>query len=353
MEKYISNYNIVENKQKNLNSKKQLKGIIFTRASCSFGIIFFHYFSKSNGNFKLFFLTANGTFGFIFVTSFFCISGTVLYYNYRKITSLKKFYFKRWKSIFPSFYITFFYYYLKNILLTHEVFFKGHWSRIFFSLIGMDFYLSYKFNTYNIVGEWFLGAIIIIYILYPLLLWMMNLNILLINFIEFIGYLLMYKTNYFIILKDCNIITCVYSFYFGMIAIKFQRLFFENKNTFIISFIIFVLLYFYKLPNFILIWQIQGFSLYIILVQIGQYIMLSRFKIIFKQISILSYNIFLLHHTMIYNILEVYNPTEWYLHIALLGITILLTMICSKILLIIVNVIYQSNIFKKLESLFL
>ncbi len=174
----------------------------------------------------------------------------------------------------------------------------------------MDFYLSYKFNTYNIVGEWFLGAIIIIYILYPLLLWMMNLNILIFNFIEFIGYLLMYKTNYFIILKDCNIITCVNSFYFGMIAIKFQRLFFENKKTFIISFIIFVLLYFYKLPNFILIWQIQGFSLYIILVQIGQYIMLSRFKIIFKQISILSYNIFLLHHTMIYNILEVYNPTE-------------------------------------------
>ena len=334
-------------------TRKELKGIIFTRACCSIGIIFYHYFGKSNGNFKLLRKTANSTFGFIFVTSFFCISGTVLYYNYPKINSIKSFYFKRWKSIFPSFYICYFYYFLKTILTTKTLFFRDHWTRLFFTVIGMDNYLRYRFKTYNLIGEWFLGAIIIIYILYPLLLWMMNINILIINIIVIVGYILMYMTNYFQIMKDTNIITCVNSFYFGMLGLKFQNLLFKNKRIFICFLIIFILLYFFKLKNIILIWQIQGISLYIILVQIGQYIMLSKFKAIFIEISILSYNIFLIHHKMIYNIIRVYNPTKWYLHIVLLGIIIILTMICSKILLIIVNIVNKTNIIKKIESYFL
>lgn len=81
--------------------------------------------------------------------------------------------------------------------------------------------------------------------------------------------------------------------------------------------------------------------------------MLSRFKAIFIEINILSYNIFLIHHRMIHNIIGLYNPTKWYLHFTMLGITIILTMICSKILLIIVNTVFQSNKFKKIESYFL
>lgn len=75
--------------------------------------IILSFFGKLNGNFKLLCQTTNATFGFILVASFFCISGTVLYYNYPKINSLKAFYFKRWKSIFPSFYIGFMYYYIQ------------------------------------------------------------------------------------------------------------------------------------------------------------------------------------------------------------------------------------------------
>ena len=78
-----------------------------------------------------------------------------------------------------------------------------------------------------------------------------------------------------------NIITCINSFYFGMLVIKFQKLFFKNKIVFFISLIIFLFLYFYKVCFSMIIRQIQGFSLYIILVQIGEYVMLSRFKGIF------------------------------------------------------------------------
>ena len=141
----------------------RISGISFTRAICTIGIVFYHYFSRSKGTFKLLRKTANSTWGFIFVTTFFCISGTVLYYNYPKIYSLKKFYYKRWKSIFPPFYICYFYFFLTEAFNSHKLFSRGHWTKIIYTLLGIDGYLSYKIKTYYLVGEWFLGAIIILY----------------------------------------------------------------------------------------------------------------------------------------------------------------------------------------------
>ena len=110
----------------------------------------------------------------MFSTTFFCISGAVLYYNYPLIYSKKTFYYKRWKRIFPSYYICFTFFYLNRAFTAYKFFFRGHWTKILYSIIGLDSYLSYKLNTYFIAGELFLGAIIIIYLLYPLILWIIN-----------------------------------------------------------------------------------------------------------------------------------------------------------------------------------
>ena len=337
-------------KQKTI--KKKLSGIIFTRSICSIGIIIFHYFCHSKGKFKFFFGSSNSSWGLMFVTSFFSISGTVLYYNYPKISSFKTFYFKRWKSIFPAYYICFSYFFLKNVFRYHKLFYCGHWSYLFLTLLGLDGYLKYRFKSYYLIGEWFLGAIVIIYSIYPGLLFLMNKNILIIHFIASFCYPFIHMKNLFIIKDTFNIIGCIYSFYFGMLCIKFYSIFFKNRITFIISFFILLFLCSVKISKFLLILQIQGFSLYIVSMQIGELIMMRRFRIIFIEISNLSYYNFLLHHKIILNILGVINPTEWYLHILLLGITILLTIICSKILSIIVTNIFKSNIFKKLESFF-
>ena len=101
MEKDLLTIKTLENLK--TSSKNKISGIIFARALCCIGIVIFHYFCHSNGNFKFLFKTKNSTFGFMFTTSFFCISGTVLYYNYPKIKSYKIFYYKRWKSIFPGY----------------------------------------------------------------------------------------------------------------------------------------------------------------------------------------------------------------------------------------------------------
>ena len=102
--KLHDNIIIRANNYKSSNMKHNISFIIFSRASCCIGIVIFHYFERARGDYKLFFRTANSSLGFLLVTVFFNISGTVLYYKYNKKYSLKQFYYKRWKSILPSYY---------------------------------------------------------------------------------------------------------------------------------------------------------------------------------------------------------------------------------------------------------
>ena len=103
--------------------KKRINGIDFARSCCTIGIITFHFAIKSNSKLRsLFFKTANSGFGFMFVTSFFSMSGAVLYYNYPKVTSLKIFYYKRWKSIFPSYYLCFIFFFMKKVFYFHKLY---------------------------------------------------------------------------------------------------------------------------------------------------------------------------------------------------------------------------------------
>ena len=333
---------------------KRIEGIDFARALCTIGIITFHFFVHSHSELRKFFLrSANSGYGFMFVTSFFSISGAVLYFNYPKVTSLKIFYYKRWKSIFPSYYFCFLYFFMKKVFFFHKLFYRGHWSYLIFTILGIDGYFSYKYKTYYLIGEWFLGAIILIYIIYPILSYAINKNILIIQFFITIGYLWIKRTKFFKILIDCNLIICIQSFYFGMVSIKSKAFLLTNKICGIIALIIFLFLCNYHLPRFILINQIQGFSLFIILVQVGNYVMKMKIKSIFIKISKLSYSIYLLHHCIIIDILNVNNPKEWYNSLILLGFSISIIIIYAKILFIIIDSIIHSNLFKKIENKFI
>ena len=333
--------------------KKKIPGIIFARAICSLGIVIYHFFSHSRGDFKLLQNTANTSFGFIFVTTFFCISGYVLKKNYSRILSFKAFYFKRWKSIFPSYYTCFFYFYLQNVFYRRKLLYNGHWTKFLLTLVGIDGYLYYRIKSYYIVGEWFLGALIIIYILYPLLLWIIKeQNIFFYCFI-FFYYAFIYKKKFFIISNQRNLITCIISFYFGMNSIKYREFFFENTKTLILLLLILLILSTVKISSFILIQQIQGFSFFVILVKIGQYLLKEKNNKVILKISNLSYSIYLFHHRIIFDIFKINNPIEWYMKIIFLSITLLLTLIFAEIHINIVNSIICSKLFKNFESIFI
>ena len=337
--------------------KPKINNIIFSRACCCIGIVVFHYFCHSKGKFKFLYSTANSDFGFMFVTSFFCISGFVLYYNYPLTLTIKKFYYKRWKSILVPYYITFIYFFFIESFLLKKVIFFGNWKMFLFNIIGLDGFFSYRFKTNYLVGEWFLGAIIIIYLLFPIILFLTNKISIFINIIFLcIIYFLMYKgKNFFIISQQRNIITCIASLFFGMEAFKFKHYILDNNLSIIISSFLLILLCSIKIDiNFkLLIFQLQGFCLFIFLYKIGYYAMQTKIHFIFEEISNLSYNIFLFHHKLIIYIFSIHKPEKWYANILLLLLSIIIIIICSKIHLMVVNRISKSYIFKKLDKLFI
>ena len=336
-----------------LKRKNKIEGIIFARSCCSIGIVIFHYFCHSNGTFKFLYRTANTSFGFLFVISFFCISGTVLFHNYPKTNSIKVFYFKRWKSIFPSFYLCYLYFYLRNIFRYKKQIFKWTLLKFFITFFGLDGYLSHIMKTCYLVGEWFLGALIIIYLLYPLLSFIFNYSEFLFCLILLILNFFMYKTNLLIYGRTINLITCLTNFSFGILAIKYNKIFLNNIKALNASLFLFILLCFMKFPSILILSQIQGFALFIFLVNLGRYIMICRFNKLFIELGNLSYSIFLYQHQIIRDILSVKNPYQWYFHLILLLLTIVLIIICSKIHLMVVYSIFKSYTFNKIESLFI
>ncbi len=103
------------------------------------------------------------------VSLFFILSGASLYYNYYDCLDIKEFYKKRFFSIYPMFWIA---YTALFILRAPKMLASGIPLRnIFFTVIGMDGYLAGIIPTFYLIGEWFLGAIILIYLIFPFIRW--------------------------------------------------------------------------------------------------------------------------------------------------------------------------------------
>ena len=130
-----------------------------------------------------------------------------------------------------------------------------------------------------------------------------------------------------------------------MFIINYKRFVYGNIILLLFSLMVLLFLCLVKInSSFVLIMQIQGLSLYIILIIIGKFFMSKIYSQIFKQISNLSYSIYLFHHRIINDIQGINNPNEWYLHLLLLGAVIALTIIASSIHLMVVNSIMKSKI---------
>ena len=308
--------------------RKNIEHISFARACCALGIIIYHFFCHSNSSIKFLYETANISWGGLFVTVFFSISGAVLYYNYKSIQSLIYFYFKRWKAIFPAFYFCWSIFYIERAIIHRTLFWGGNPLKLLLTLFGVDGYFGYYGSNYYTVGEWFLGSIIILYALYPIIVFLFNKSILLIAGFLVLGYIGIYTTNFFKVPSFRNIIVCLGSFYFGMLSIKYNRLFFKNYILGFCTLIVFVFLCLIKVP-IVFIGQLQGFLLYIILNQFGIFVMQSRLNNIFNLISANSFYIFLFQHMIIVHILYIINPISLYFVIPLLLLVIVITCIIS------------------------
>jgi len=338
---------VVDNTQK----KERLPGIVFARALCSIGIVIHHFFIHSQSPARILYTTANSLWGFIFVTCFFAISGAVLYYNYRN-PSLKIFFYRRWKSIFPPFYLVFLYFHIGDALKRKKFFYKGEPWKMLLTLTGMDGLFFYKYGGYYKVGEWFLGAIVILYLVYPLLQKVMDWNRFVLPVVLAIGTIWVQQSKFFEIEKTRNVITCITSFYFGMVAIKYKDFFLKDRIVGAVALIINLFLYFLKMPDLVCIQQAQGITLFIAAVQIGDYVMrLKVLEYIFAELSSLSFGVFLVHHETIYAFNVYTNPPYLTEAFFMLFLNLATSFIASKVLNLTVNCLLHNKIFKFLDGL--
>lgn len=104
------------------------------------------------------------------VSLFFIISGAALMYVYQDRLDIKKFYKKRFLSIYPMFWIAYIFAFL-FLFYTNKSVPGGGSPKInfIFTVLGLDGMLAAYIPTFYILGEWFLGTIILMYILFPLL----------------------------------------------------------------------------------------------------------------------------------------------------------------------------------------
>ena len=108
--------------------------------------------------------------GDIGTSLFFMLSGASSMLSYKK-GNARLFYKKRLQSLYPMFYVAYACATIADFFI-QKGFTGADWKLFLFSLFGMDGYLaSLGFIGYDFykLGEWFLGCILLLYLIFPLL----------------------------------------------------------------------------------------------------------------------------------------------------------------------------------------
>ncbi len=108
--------------------------------------------------------------GSLGVSLFFIVSGASLMYTYEEDFKILTFYKKRFLSIYPMFWRVYLLFFLLAFYLNSGFAFVYPKYRLLETVLGMDGYLMFYHPNYYILGEWFLGCIILLYLVFPVLL---------------------------------------------------------------------------------------------------------------------------------------------------------------------------------------
>lgn len=340
---------------------KREPGLDYIRVLATLMIICFHFSCYSAAGMLSFDRYANGSFAYTFVTLFFMLSGACLYANYggRKL-NLRIFYFKRWKSVLVPFYLVFLAYFLGKAIVRRSLFpanGPSPWT-LFLSAVGMDGYLFYRIPSYYAVGEWFLGAIVLLYLAYPVLQWAMErlwwaLQLavtlpfaLLIHMVDTGIY-----SDYFEIEWMRNLVVCLFSFVTGMSLIRNVK-FIKRLYVWIPAL---------ALTGILLCVPVEGMrdtdnwivaaGIFITLVGMGSCLGEGGIYPYVRRLSALTYGMFLTHHVLIQALARVWNPSNLAAGFATMCALILITAVLSKALSLAVRAIEHTRVFRCLEKI--
>ncbi len=240
-----------------------------------------------------------GSFG---VAIFFILSGVSLMYTYDGKLDLKLFIKKRFLGIFPMYWMAwltaFLYLFYKN---------KGFFNiiprwKIIYTVIGMDGYFNWLDQTFYLLGEWFLGCLLLLYVLFPILKWGIEkhpyITAVIIIAVYFVGIRIYHgkipSGNFFLFR--------VPEFAFGMYFVKyFKRV---KLPVGIICTILLLLEWFMDLSRVEVVYKntLVGISAFLWIVWICGYIKWDAFFNVCKKVGAYGYAVFLTHHFIIQEI---------------------------------------------------
>lgn len=325
--------------------KERLLYLDFIRAIAAVSIVLTHY----NARYILFAnppvwrnVVVTGTVSNIYIGSwgvslFFIISGAALMYTYSEVCELKIFYRKRFESLFPMFWIAYSIAFLYYFYIYRGLPFNAPKTNIIFSVLGMDGYLMENIPTFYILGEWFLGAIILMYILFPLLRKMLKDHpIILISIVGAIYAVIILKYN--LPFKENKFLfTRIPEFLFGMYFVEYIKK--VDKKQVSVALIVLFLNGVCRPPlNESLQTTYVGIASFIVLVYLSK---LMKFKVVKNTCGLLSkysYAIFLVHHVVIAQIMSKYdyeNLSRVYSYI--------LFALCCCVIAVMASILYSLN----------
>ena len=329
---------------------------------------------------------ANGDWGGTFVACFFMLSGASLIYNYptfapegeggfkAQFKGMLKFFWKRILTIYPLFYfcwIIFYYLTSKSIKLWN---WGGDWSNLWYTVFGVDGYFLHLHFNYFCVGEWFLGAIIFLYLLFPLvrfcfmrLRWVSTAIVSALFFLNIFKYKFnsLPNTNIFIVLikwydstfkvpDSRNILTCLMYFWIGMLLITYRKKLFTRTAAIVCAVIMAVMLFF-QLPfyNEIISDGFCAILIFIMLAYIAPMVMKNpALKKIIVFVGKYSYGVFLIHHQILYLIMPRFTGVQFTViaSILLFAAYFLIVLLVSFIFTNIVNVVLKNIVMHPIKS---
>ena len=224
--------------------------------------------------------------------------------------------------------------------------------RFIFTLIGMDEYISANgIATYTLgIGEWFLGCIILCYLFF-IILYRLNEKYNILTFVVLSLYYVYVCFNYdklgFRIASHMNFVCQVYNFYLGMLLISIKSLDKYKKLLMPISIFLIALICFcpipFRIPMNITV-TIMTLSAFVLFNYLNDWFMNSDGLVRFINIvSKYSYEFFLVHHFVIYQVNYMLNYRQINTLGMILVILVDLVIICilSYVVKRISNTIYK------------
>lgn len=248
----------------------------------------------------------------IAVSCFFMVSGAALIFRYEDNFSLKDYYKKRFLGIFPLFWLAYLFVFLDYFYRSKSM---PNAPKVNFLLtvIGMDGYLYEYIDNFYMIGEWFLGIIIILYIVFPLYKIVMCKCKYILPVVFLAGSIWLLYNNPFDMMLEKNPIVCSMYFVMGMLFEMIRKSFPQKVvvigrrilavmgvGLYIMVYLVEQSGYFFNAYHVVFMLAI---SLYMIIMEVSTWIKSVRVQKLVAAIGKHSFAYYLLHHVFLYRYL--------------------------------------------------